>query len=358
MKQWTIKCLQGNLRLRGIKISEIHFFETERNSLEDEEFTKKIKEFYPEKFNPSQKMAMKLHFGERKSDTHLDPTLIENMYEVFEPEFKEVVMTDCTVVYNSDRALASTHKEVAEDNGFDFAPILIADGEKGENVMSVEIRETHFDKVKLGKGIEDYDVIFPISHFTGHPVTGIGAALKNIGMGLGSKEGKLEMHEAFELEVDEEECNACATCVENCPSGAISLQEESASIDLDECLGCGECVAVCPEGAIEIPVEEAHPIRLQERIVEYASGVMKGWEALFINVLFDITELCDCLNIKQDPIVEDIGILVSEDPVSIDQASLDLVGEDKFEGSVDPNVQLKYAEELGLGERDYELVKV
>lgn len=201
-------------------------------------------------------------------------------------------------------------------------------------------------------------MILSVSHFTGHPITGFGGALKNIGMGLGAKEGKLEMHEAFDLEMDEEKCNACRTCVEICPADAISLKEDHAVIDLDDCLGCGECIAVCPPGAVDLPVEETSSVRLQERIVEYALGTLNGKKPLFISVLIDITELCDCLNIKQDPIVDDIGVLISEDPVAIDQASLDLVGEDKFKEDIDPNIQLRYAEELGLGERKYDLEKV
>ncbi len=336
-------------------MSKIYFLETDGESLSEEEIPERVKEFYPEKFDPNDKVAMKLHFGERKSDTHLDPDLVKAIYNGLESDVERMVLMDCTVVYVGDRALASTHKEVAKDNGFDFAPVVIADGERGKEIMMVEVEGKHFDEVKIGKELKDYNMLLAVSHFTGHPITGFGGALKNIGMGLGAKEGKLEMHEAFDLEVDGEECNVCGTCVEVCPGDAISLQEDHAVINLDDCLGCGECIAVCPTGAVEIPVEDASSLRLQERIVEYATGVLKDRKSLFVSVLFDITELCDCINEEQHPMMEDVGILISEDPVAIDQASLDLVGEDEFDWDIDPNIQLRYAEELGLGEREYDL---
>lgn len=339
-------------------MTKVYFLKTDGESLIEEKVSKTVKKLYPEKVDASDKIAIKLHFGERKSDTHLDPNLVEAIYNEFKADVEEIAMMDCTVVYKSDRSLASTHKKVARDNGFDFAPIVIADGERGKEITMVEIGKKHFDKVKLGKELESYNMLLSIAHFTGHPITGFGGTLKNIGMGLGAKSGKLEMHEAFELEIDKDECNACGTCVEICPADTIFLEEDHATINLDNCLGCGECVAICPTGAVNLPVDETSSVKLQERIVEYAFGALKERKALFINVLIDITEECDCLNIKQDPFVEDIGILISEDPVAIDQSSLNLVGEDKFEKNIDPNVQLQYAEELGLGKREYELEKI
>ncbi|MFP4116323.1 MAG: DUF362 domain-containing protein [Candidatus Aenigmatarchaeota archaeon] len=338
-------------------MSEVYFLETDQDSLDLKELRSKIDRFL-DFFDSEDRVALKMHFGERKSDTHLDPELVRTVYDSLESKVENCVLMDCTVLYKSPRAIGSKHKQVAKDNGFGFAPIIIADGEKGEKEMEVEIDGNIFDRVKLGKELENYDSLLSVAHFTGHDANGIGGALKNIGMGLGSKAGKMEMHKAFKLEIDKEKCVGCKTCIENCPAEAIVLKRGKADIDQEECIGCGSCIAVCPQSAVKIPWSEGSSEELQRRIDEYAKGVLKGRKSFFINVLFDITPDCDCVNRKQNKIVEDKGILISDDPVAIDQASLDLVGEKNLKSDLDPTVQIKYAEEIGLGEREYELKRI
>jgi hypothetical protein len=341
-------------------MSKVYFFKIKKQSPEIlREAGKKISEVFSDFFGTEDKVAIKLHFGERKSKTHLNPVLVKAIYDRLVRKVKKVVLTDCNVLYKGERSLGSTHKKLAQDNGFDFAPILIADGEKGEDEMKIELGQKHFKEVKIGAGIKDFNSILAISHFTRHGGSAFGGALKNVGMGFGSKGGKLEMHQAFKLEINSEICVGCGICQRECPAGAIEILQGKAKIDFKKCIGCGRCIAVCPNGAVEIPWGASSSKDLQERIVEYAFGVLKGKKAFFVNVLLDITPSCDCINSIQKPMVPDIGILASEDIVAIDKASLDLVGKEKFEGpGVDPMIQINYAEELGLGKRDYQLIKI
>ncbi len=318
----------------------------------------KLSNIFTEYLSSCDDVAIKLHFGEEKSDTHLDPELVESIYNEIDTQVSNTVLMDCNVLYNSDRAVGSTHKELAKRNGFDFAPIVIADGEKGEEETEIPIGLNHFEEAKIGAALDNYGLLFGLSHFTGHDPAGFGGSLKNIGMGLGSKSGKLEMHEAFNLEIDESECTACGTCVQECPAGSLSIEEGSAVLDQASCIGCGMCIAVCPEGAFVIPWQDSSAEDLQERIVEYAHAVLKDRDAIFMNVLMDVTPDCDCVNKKQNPVMDDLGILISDDIVSIDQAGLDLTDNEKFQGETDPYIQVKYAEELGMGERDYELIEL
>jgi len=303
----------------------------------------------------------------KKSNTHLKPEWIEPIYSSVAEKSKDCVLMDCTVLYNSPRALASSHIKVARDNGFNFAPIVIADGERGREEMMIKVDGKIFDEVRVGGALEDYDSLLVVSHMTGHLGAGYGGALKNVGMGLGNKAGKMEMHKAFRLKIRRRECIACEKCVEDCPVDAIKIKSsripgisESANIDQDRCVGCGGCVGTCPEGAIKIPWTAAPRKELQRRIAEYAKGALKDKNALFINFLLNITKKCDCVNEKQRPMTDDIGVLISNDPVAVDQASLDLIGKRTFQlrELIDPEIQIKHGEKIGLGERKYELTEL
>ncbi len=339
-------------------MSKVYLLRTDKESIDLESDIEKLFDIFSDYLPFQKKTAIKLHFGERESDTHLDSKLVEAVYEKIDEESAETSLMDCNVLYNSDRALGSTHLEVAKDNGFDFAPIDIGDGEKGEDEMIVPIGLNHFEEARLGKSLEDYDFLFVLSHLTGHNPAGFGGSFKNIGMGLGSKSGKLEMHQAFNLEIESEDCIACGRCVQECPVDAISIKSGSAGIDQDECIGCGACIAVCPEDAIVIPWEDSSAEDLQERIVEYAYAVLQEMDTYFMNVLMDITPECDCIDEKQTPVMDDVGILISDDIVSIDQASLDLTEYEKFDADTDPYIQPRYGESLGMGERDYDLIEL
>ena len=321
----------------------------------------KICSLFSDSISSENKVALKLHFGERNLDTSLNPKFVKRIFENILKKTSDVSLVETTVLYKGERSLASTHLKLARDKGFDFAPIDIVDGEKGDKEARVIINNENssLKEIKIGAGIQKYDTLLVLSHFTGHLISGIGGAIKNVGMGLADKAGKLEMHQAFNLEIDKSLCTGCTSCIKDCPASAISLKDGKAEIDFEKCIGCGKCVSVCPYSAIKVPLLNAPSKVLQEKMAEYASGILQAKKAFYINVLTGITQRCDCVNFHQDPIMEDIGILFSEDIVSIDKASLDLAGKERFTSpEIDPAWQVEKAFSLGMGEKEYELIEV
>lgn len=323
----------------------------------------KISKLFSDVFSADDKVAIKLHFGERGSKTYLNPNFTKGVYDSLKEKVKEAVLTDCTVLYKGNRSFASSHKKLAKDQGFGFAPIVIADGEKGREEIKIEVNQKHFKFVRLGAALKEFNCILALTHFTGHGMAGIGGALKNIGMGFGTKGGKMDMHQHFDLEINQELCTGCGACARECAGGAITIENGKARIDKNKCLSCALCISLCPVGAVQRPfgAESAGTARdLQERIVEYALGALRGKKSYFVNVLMDVTPHCDCLSSGfREPIVKDIGILASDDIVAIDQASLDLTGKEHFEAAdMNPSDQIDYAEKLGLGEKKYDLIEI
>jgi len=299
------------------------------------------------------KVGIKIHFGERGNVTHLNPEIVKKICNKVKELGKDISLVECNVLYRGSRTIREEHIKTAKEHGFDFAPIDILDGEKGEEFIEVDTKD---GKVKLGKGVQNYDSLIVLSHFTGHVMAGFGGALKNMGMGIGSRSGKLHMHSDITPFVNKPKCIGCQTCIENCNAKAIELIEGKAEINKEECEGCAMCIAVCPQKAIGLPWDEETKGVLQKRIVDYSEGVMKLFEdkIVFINVLENITKDCDCFGIVQEPLMHDIGILLAEDPVALDKASLDLI---KEKGKTfDGKIQIDYAVERGLGNKDYEII--
>ncbi|RPI70811.1 MAG: DUF362 domain-containing protein, partial [Desulfobacteraceae bacterium] len=218
-----------------------------------------------------------------------------------------------------------------------------------------------------------------VAHFKGHELSGFGGTIKNLGMGCASRQGKMEQHSDLSPKVTRKKCIGCGACVEHCAQSAIALQDKKAGIDAKKCIGCGECILICPNGAIEIQWNADIP-RFQKKMVEYTFAVLKekSGRAAFFNFLSAISPACDCYAHNDLPMVQDLGIMASLDPVAIDQAAADMVnqqkalegncltthrapGEDKFRGvypKIDWSIQLDYAEKIGLGRREYELIVV
>ena len=309
--------------------------------------------------NPDDPVGIKVHFGDEGNVTHLSPEWLKGLPSIF----KHPVFIECNVLYKSKRSKRETHIALAKEHGFGFLPIDILDGAVGDNKIEVEIDTKNTKRAKLGAGISKYKKCIAITHFKGHMAAGFGGALKNIGMGLGSRAGKLDMHASVSPRVNTKACIACSACAKDCPVKAISVGE-FAIIDSKKCIGCAHCIGVCPTGAMTIPWGASPVERLMEKIAEYSLALSKGREWRFINFLTNITPECDCMAGKQVPMMKDIGVLYSSDPVAIDQASADLAitqyGKDPFKEHHKINWEhtLKYAEEIGLGSRKYELVKV
>ncbi len=337
-------------------------------------------------------VAIKLHFGEKGNTAYVRPIFLRRVVDRVKQYKGKPFLTDTNTLYTGSRSEAVSHLNTAVENGFAEsvvnAPVLIADGLRGNSAVRVRIDKSIFKTVSIAREIYMSDALIAVAHFKGHELSGFGGALKNLGMGCASREGKLSQHSAISPKVNGKTCRGCKTCLTWCAQEAISMlsvkpgveaKPGNAFIDPKRCVGCGECILSCPSGAIEIQWNESIPI-FQKKMVEHAYGAVekKNEKVLYLNFLTQISPACDCYGYSDAPIVNDIGILSSEDPVAIDQASVDLVngqagnrasklqknwnpGEDKFRAvypEVDWCTQLAYAEEIGMGTRKYELIKI
>lgn len=328
-------------------------------------------------------VAVKIHFGERGNTSYIHPVLVRAVIDRIRDYGGKPFLTDANTLYVGSRSNAVDHLKTAVMNGFDYsvagAPLIIADGLRGMDYVTVETPFRHFSEVKISSAAHHADAIVALSHFKGHEIAGFGGALKNIGMGLGAPAGKQMMHSDVLPTVDTAKCVACGRCLKWCPGAAITLRGETeaakAVIEQESCIGCGECTVVCPERAIAINWKTA-PETIQQKIVEYCYGVLneKKGKCAFINFLTDISPDCDCYDWSDAPVVRDIGYLSSKDPVAIDQASVELFEkeqpieesrlgevsgpkEDKLFAlhGMEWHHQLEYAEEIGLGSRAFQL---
>lgn len=325
-------------------------------------------------------VALKLHFGEAGNTAYIRPVFIRRIVDSIREAGGRPFLTDANTLYVGGRSDSVDHLTTAIQNGFSYAvvgaPLIIADGLRGGNETAVTVGLNRFKKVYIGAEIVRADVIVSAAHFKGHELSGFGGTIKNLGMGCASRKGKLAQHSTVSPKVKRKKCEGCGECVEYCAQQAISLVDEKARIDPKKCVGCGECIIVCPNQAIQIQWDQAIPAFL-ENMVEYTAGVLKGKNgaATFLNFITQVSPACDCYPHNDTPIVNDIGIVASNDPVAIDQASADLVnqaqgrkdscltknfqsGKDKFRAlypNVDWEIQLEYAERIGLGTRAYEL---
>ncbi|MGV8152481.1 MAG: DUF362 domain-containing protein [Candidatus Nanoarchaeia archaeon] len=299
-------------------------------------------------------VAIKVHFGERGCVTYINPEIVKDVYSRIVAKGKKATLVECNVLYKGSRTNSTDHIRTAKEHGFDFAPIDILDGENGQEFVDV-------DGCKIGAGIEKYDSMVVISHFKGHMMAGFGGALKNLGMGFGSRAGKLAMHSNVRPSISGK-CIGCGVCLKNCNAKAIKLINGKAKISNELCEGCAMCIAVCPRNAVSIPWASGTTEELQERIVKYSLAVLKKIpNAIFINVLENITQDCDCMGTKQKNEIEDIGIIMGRDPVSIEKASLDLAnkaGFSKVQKEINKDKQIEFAVELGMGDISYQLINL
>lgn len=327
--------------------------------------------------------AVKIHFGEMGNAAFIRPIYLRRIVSAIKEAGGVPYLTDANTLYAGTRSDAPHHLTTAIQNGFAYAvveaPLVIADGLRGKSEILIEVKGKHFENVHIGKEIVEADAFISVAHFKGHEMAGFGGAIKNTGMGSASRKGKLAMHSTVSPQVNAENCIGCEECVDHCSQNALSVENELAVINEQACIGCGECILICPNSAIEIKWDQEIPSFL-EGMVEYTAGVLKGKEgkSLFINFINDVSPACDCYPSNDAPIVKNIGITASTDPVAVDQASVDMVnaepalagtqlteqtqpGGDKFKGlypNVDWPIQLAYAEKLGLGTRKYELIKL
>lgn len=328
-------------------------------------------------------VAVKLHFGEKGNTAFIRPIFLRDIVSKITACGGRPFLTDANTLYRGERGEAASHLKLAIEHGFGFAtvgaPIIIADGLRGTSCQRIKITGKHFQDVYIAAEIAQADALVSVAHFKCHELTGFGGTLKNLGMGCASRQGKLKQHSNVSPKVKRKLCKSCGRCITWCPGEALSFVSEKAKINLEKCIGCAECIMICPEGAIQIKWNETIE-KFQQKMIEYAWGVLKGKEnkSVFLNFITSVSPACDCYGHSDRAIVPDIGIAASLDPVAIDQASADLVnaeqgiensalktsharGADKFRDiypNVDWEIQLDYASRLGIGQREYELITI
>jgi hypothetical protein len=316
------------------------------------------------------RVAIKIHFGEDGNTGFVRPEYTRVVSDIIIAKQATPFLADANTLYRGRRTDSSEHLKIAYEHGFRpeivAAEVIIPDDRQEGNVATLRINQKFIQSAKIAKIFLEADALVDIAHFKGHLMTGFGGALKNIGMGCASREGKLAQHCDISPLIILSKCRGCGECVKSCPAEAIMIKDKKAYIDELKCIGCASCIAACKQNAAEVNWE-AGGDNIQEKMVEYAKAIIdsKKGKIAYINFALKITKECDCLA-KDDPrIVADIGILVSRDPVSIDKASMDLVnqasGRDilkELHPKRDGFKQLQYAAQLGLGSLDYELINL
>lgn len=318
--------------------------------------------------NENDLVPIKTHFGEKKNLGFVRPLHLAMLGRLLAARKALPFLTETSTLYKGDRTNAVLHSALAQRHGFGQdatgLPLIMADGILGDEEVEVEIPGRIYRRVKIAALMARVQALVAVSHFTGHLAAGFGACLKNLGMGLSSRRGKMIQHSTAKPRVMEKQCTGCGVCVRWCPANAITLGVSSAVIDGGLCIGCGQCLAMCRFDAVGYNWGATYE-ELQKKVVEHALGVatILRNNALYINFLTRISKDCDCMH-SYENIVPPVGVLVSRDPVAIDAASLDLVealaGKKLSELSYDIpyRFQIDYAREIGFGNPDYEMIEV
>ena len=331
-------------------------------------------------------VAIKIHFGEPGNLSYLRPNYAKVVVDFVKERGGRPFLTDCNTLYVGGRKHALEHLESAYTNGFNpftvGCHLIIADGLKGTDEVYVPVEGgTYVKEAKIGRAVMDADIVISLNHFKGHECTGFGGALKNLGMGCGSRAGKMEMHSAGKPWCDQEACIGCGACQRICAHGAPVMGEDRRiTIDHNKCVGCGRCIGICPRDAIQPAQDESNDI-LNCKIAEYTKAVIAGRPNFHINLVMDVSPNCDCHGENDVPIVPNVGMFASYDPVALDVACADAVNRmPVYTGSVlaehmeaehtpgdhfhvnHPETNwrscVEHAEALGLGSQEYTLVEV
>lgn len=329
-------------------------------------------------------VAIKLHFGEPGNLAFLRPNWARTVADFVKERGGKPFLTDCNTLYVGGRKNALDHMDSAMLNGFNpmttGCQIIIGDGLKGSDEVEVPVVGGEYVKnAKIGRAVMDADVFISLTHFKGHEEAGFGGCLKNIGMGCGSRAGKMEQHNAGKPHVAQKHCIGCGQCRKICAHGAPIIENGKAHIDHDRCVGCGRCIAVCPKDAVRIDWDES-TTNLNCKIAEYTKAVVDGRPCFHISLVIDVSPNCDCRPENDMAIVPNVGMFASFDPVALDMACVDAVNaQTPLRGSAaddehakahvhdhfqrlhpDTNWRscLEHGEKIGIGTREYELIKI
>lgn len=276
-------------------------------------------------------VAIKVHFGEPGNLAYLRPNYAKVLVDMVRARGGRPFLTDCNTLYIGRRKNALDHLDAAYENGFSpFSTgchIIIGDGLKGTDEVLIPIDGDYIHEAKIGRAIMDADILISLTHFKLHELTGVGGTIKNIGMGCGSRAGKMEMHNAGKPHVREKRCTACGACIRNCAHNAIALNAaRKAFIDHTRCVGCGRCIGTCNFDAIRADDDEANDI-LNAKVVEYTKAVLQGRPHFHVSLVVDVSPFCDCHSENDAPIIPDVGMFASFDPVALDLACAEAVNQ-------------------------------
>jgi len=325
-------------------------------------------------------VAIKIHFGELGNLAFLRPNFAKYVADYVKELGGKPFLTDCNTLYVGSRKNALDHLDTANLNGFNpmstGCQILIADGLKGTDEVEVPVNGGVLCKTaKIGRAVMDADIVISLNHFKGHEATGFGGALKNLGMGCGSRAGKMEMHASGKPYVEQDSCIGCKACAKICAHDGPQFDETGkATIDHDKCVGCGRCIGVCPMDAVCPGADDTFD-NLNRKIAEYAKAVVDGRPNFHINIVNNVSPNCDCHAENDAAIVPDVGMFASFDPVALDVACAAAVNQqpvnpmsilreragvpDRFCGThptTNWRVGPEHAEAIGIGTQEYELI--
>ena len=333
-------------------------------------------------------VAIKMHFGELGNISYLRPNYARAVVEAVKSLGGKPFLTDCNTMYPGSRKNAIEHLYCAWENGFTpltvGCPIIIGDGLKGTDDVDVPVVGGEYVKsAKIGRAVMDADIFISLNHFKGHEMTGFGGAIKNIGMGCGSRAGKTDQHSGGQPRISEKRCRGCMKCLAQCANNGLYFDADSRKmkVNTDNCVGCGRCLGACNFDAISFENEQA-PELLNRRMAEYAKAVVDGRPNFHISLVLDISPNCDCHAENDAPILPNIGMFASADPLALDQACVDaclaatpMPGSQLYDHMHSPDFHdhhdhfknstpesewrscLEHAEKIGLGTRQYELIK-
>jgi hypothetical protein len=312
-------------------------------------------------FKKGDKIGIKLHWGERGNNSYLPSTYAGEIVKWLQKQGAKPFIFDTTALYSGGRRTGIDTLKTAEDHGYTEkslgCPIVVADGMDGKDFIDIPADFKHYKSVQVASVVEKADGFVIFSHFKGHMAAGFGGAIKNISMGFASRAQKQRMHSEVRPYMKREKCARCGICIEVCPSGAATLDDEGyPTYDHDTCIGCAQCIALCGEMALKILWNVEDKI-FQEKLIETAAAVWKRIKdrSVLINALINITTECDCLPGKYSAMVPDLGFMGGYNPVEVDAESLKLTGTDPFE-KAHPNVpwqrQFEYARETGFYPND------
>jgi len=306
-------------------------------------------------------IPLKVHFGEDKNTTFIGPENYNGVIDYLKQKKAEAVYIETNVLYKGTRTTKKEHLEVAKNHGFTQIPIIIADGELGEEYELVKINSPnikHFKEFKIGKKIAQAKQMIVLAHFKGHSIAGFGGAIKQLSMGCAARGGKLDMHAKSKPILNPVACKKCFACSKNCPADACVIDTLVPHVDYTKCIGCAKCIAVCPHGAMNINWLNTGKAEFLEKLAEYAFAAQKGKKIIYINFLLNIAKDCDCWGKKLPIIAKDIGVLASVDPVALDFACIELLKKSEHKKVFSGEKVFTHAQEIGLGTTKYDLIEL